>query len=156
MKIAVSKAGLQRMKDELIKMKGPDMREHLQALAEAREKGDISENAEYDIARENINMLSIKIANLEERIKNSIVVHKENVSSDSVQLFTKVTFVNTKTDKQLTYSIVTEDEAEPKAYKISINSPLAQGLLGRKMGEQVEVKVPSGVLQLKVLNIESF
>ena len=154
MKISVTKAGLQKMQDDLARMKGVEMREHLQALSEAREKGDISENAEYDVARDNINMLSIKISNLEARIRNSIVVTKEKSTADDVQLFSKVTILNKKTGKTIAYSIVTEDEADSKQQKISVNSPLAQGLVGHKKGEVVKVSVPAGVLELEIIQIE--
>lgn len=154
MKISVTKAGLQKMQDDLARMKGAEMREHLQALSEAREKGDISENAEYDVARDNINMLSIKISNLEARIRNSIVVTKEKSTADDVQLFSKVTILNKKTGKTIAYSIVTEDEADSKQQKISVNSPLAQGLVGHKKGEVVKVSVPAGVLELEIIQIE--
>lgn len=154
MKISVTKAGLQKMQDDLARMKGVEMREHLQALSEAREKGDISENAEYDVARDNINMLSIKISNLESRIRNSIVVTKEKSTADDVQLFSKVTILNKKTGKTIAYSIVTEDEADSKQQKISVNSPLAQGLVGHKKGEVVKVSVPAGVLELEIIQIE--
>lgn len=153
MKISVTKAGLQKMQDDLARMKGSEMREHLQALSEAREKGDISENAEYDVARDNINMLSIKIANLEERIRNSVVVSKDKASSDDVQLFSKVTILNKKSGKTISYSIVTEDEADSKQQKISVNSPLAQGLVGHKKGEVVNIAVPAGLLELEIIEI---
>lgn len=153
MKISVTTAGLKKMEDELARLKGPVMREHLQALAEAREKGDISENAEYEVARDNINMLNIKISALEGRINNSAIVYKERASLDEVQLFTKVTILNTRTQKVTTYSIVTEDEAEPRAMKISVSSPLIQGLIGRKKGDLVKVTVPAGLLELQVVDI---
>lgn len=154
MKISVTKAGLQKMQDDLARMKVTEMREHLQALSEAREKGDISENAEYDVARDNINMLSIKISNLEERIRNSVVVTKDKTSTDIVQLFSKVTILNKKTGKNISYSIVTEDEADSRQQKISVNSPLAQGLCGHKKGEVVSIQVPAGTLELEILEIE--
>jgi len=154
MKTSVTSAGMKRMEEELARLKGPVMREHLQALSEAREKGDISENAEYEVARDNINMLNIKISNLESKIKGSTVVLKEKVSCDEVQLFTKVTILNTKTQKVMTYSIVTEDEAEPKAMKISVGSPLSQGLMGHRKGDVVQVSVPAGMLELQVIDID--
>jgi transcription elongation factor GreA len=155
MKTSVTSAGMKRMEEELSRLKGPVMREHLQALAEAREKGDISENAEYEVARDNINMLNIKISNLESKIKGSSIVYKEKVSCEEVQLFTKVTILNTKTQKVVTYSIVTEDDAEPKAMKISVASPLSQGLMGHKKGDFVKVGVPSGLLELQVIDISA-
>lgn len=154
MKISVTKTGLEKMKTELARMKGVEMREHLQALSEARDKGDISENAEYDVARDNINMLSIKITNLESRIRNSVVVFKNIENKDDVQLFTRVKILNLKSNKEFTYDIVTEDEADSKLYKISVNSPLAQGLIGHKKDEFVNISVPAGILEFKILEID--
>ena len=154
MKVAVTKAGLDKMRDELARLKGTEMREHLQALSEAREKGDISENAEYDVARDNINMLSIKITNLEERIRNAVIVVKTAEHTGDVQLFTKVKLLNLKNNKEVTYSIVTEDEADFKLNKISVNSPLAQGLIGHKKEESVKISVPAGLLEFKILEID--
>jgi transcription elongation factor GreA len=154
MKINVTRTGLEKMQQELARMKGTEMREHLQALAEAREKGDISENAEYEVARDNINMLNIKISHLEERIRNSVVVSRGLTNTDKVQIFTKVTILNLNSNKEVVYSIVAEDEADSKLSKISCNSPLAQGLIGFKEGDVVSVKVPVGDLKLKILKIE--
>jgi transcription elongation factor GreA len=153
MKTTVTLAGLRRMEEDLAAMRGPVMREHLHALAEARDKGDISENAEYEVARDNINMLNIKISALERKIKDSVVVYRDRVDLDKVQLFTKVTLLNMKTKKQVTYSIVTEDEADARAMKISSSSPLSQGLMGHPKGSVVKVNVPAGQLELKIVDI---
>jgi transcription elongation factor GreA len=146
--------GLKKLKDELHEMKMVQRPSISNQIAEARDKGDLSENAEYDVARDNINMLSIKISNLEERIRNSVVVTKDKTSTDIVQLFSKVTILNKKTGKNISYSIVTEDEADSKQQKISVNSPLAQGLCGHKKGEVVSIQVPAGTLELEILEIE--
>ena len=127
MKTIVTSSGLLKMEEELYKLKGHDMREALVALTEAREKGDISENSEYEVAKENIDMLNIKIQSLEGKIRNSVIVHKDITSSDTVQLFTNVRVQNLKTKKENTFSIVTDDEVDVKSGRISHNSPIAKG-----------------------------
>lgn len=153
MKTSVTLAGMRKLEEDLANLRGPVMREHLHALADAREKGDISENAEYEVARDNINLLNIKISALERKIKESVVVHRDKVDLDKVQLFTKVTLLNTKTKKQVTYSIVTEDEADARAMRISSSSPLSQGIMGHRKGAVVKVAVPAGVLEFKIVDI---
>lgn len=153
MKTIVTSSGLRKMEEELYKLKGPDMREALVALTEAREKGDVSENSEYEVARENIDMLNIKIQTLESKIRNSVIVHKEITNSDTVQLFTNVKVQNLKTKKENVFSIVTDDEVDVKRGKISHNSPIAKGLIGFKKGEKVKVEVPAGILEFKIVDI---
>ena len=149
----ITSSGLKKLESDLLNLKGKEMKECLVALAEAREKGDISENSEYEVAKENINMLNIKIASLEERIKNSVVVYKEDVGTESVQLFNKVIVENLKTKKQLQFDIVTEDEVNVKVGKISQNSPIAKGLIGHKKGETVKINIPAGIVEYKILDI---
>jgi len=153
MKTIVTSSGLLKMEEELYKLKGHDMREALVALTEAREKGDISENSEYEVAKENIDMLNIKIQSLEGKIRNSVIVHKDITSSDTVQLFTNVRVQNLKTKKENTFSIVTDDEVDVKSGRISHNSPIAKGLIGFKKGEKVKVEVPAGILEFKIVDI---
>ena len=126
MKSMVTSSGLKKLEEDLLRLKGKEMREALVSLTEARDKGDISENSEYEVAKENINMLNIKIQALEDKIRNSVVVYKESVSSDCVQLFTSVKVQNIKTKKQNTFLIVTDDEIDVKNGKISHNSPIAK------------------------------
>lgn len=153
MKIAVTANGLKKMEEDLINLKGKEMRIALEALSEAREKGDISENSEYEVAKENIDMLNIKIHSLEDRIKNSIVVNKTNIDAKTVQLFTNVKVINSKTKKEMNFSIVTDDEVDVKSGKISQNSPIAQGLIGQSKGKKVKINVPSGIIEFKILDI---
>ena len=153
MKTIVTSSGLLKMEEELYKLKGHDMREALVALTEAREKGDISENSEYEVAKENIDMLNIKIQSLEGKIRNSVIVHKDITSSDTVQLFTNVRVQNLKTKKENTFSILTDDEVDVKSGRISHNSPIAKGLIGFKKGEKVKVEVPAGILEFKIVDI---
>lgn len=153
MKSMVTSSGLKKLEEELLRLKGKEMREALVSLTEARDKGDISENSEYEVAKENINMLNIKIQTLEDKIRNSVVVYKESVSSDCVQLFTSVKVQNIKTKKQNTFLIVTDDEIDVKNGKISHNSPIAKGLMGHTKGEKVKITVPAGLLELKIVDI---
>ena len=153
MKTSVSSIGLRKLEDDLLQLKTKEMKDAIIALADARDKGDISENSEYEIARENINMLNIKIQALTERIRNSVVVYKDDVGTDSVQLFTKVTVLNTKTKKETAFSIVTDDEVEVKSGKISQNSTIAKGLIGKAKGDKVKIDIPVGTVEFKILDI---
>jgi transcription elongation factor GreA len=152
-KIAVTKSGLKKMEEEIFRLKGKEMREALEALSEAREKGDISENSEYEVAKQNIDMLNIKIQSLEERYRNTVVVSKDNISTDTVQLFTKVKVQNIKTKKELLFTIVTDDEVDVKSGKISQNSPIAKGLIGNSKGKKVKIDVPAGQMEFKIIDI---
>lgn len=149
----VTSMGLQKMEEDLLRLKSVEMREAVVALTDSRDKGDISENTEYEIARENINMINIKIRSLENKIRNSVIVIKENVDSDQVQLFTTVKVQNVKTKKQNTFVIVTDDEIDIKSGKISHNSPIAKGLLGHFKGDKIKISVPVGILEFKIMNI---
>jgi transcription elongation factor GreA len=153
MKTMVTSAGLRKLEDDLIQLKGKEMRKAVEALAEAREKGDLSENAEYENARDHINMLNLKIQILDEKIRNTVVVHKEDVGTDSVQLFTNVKVLNKKTKKHMNFSIVTEDQIDVKSGKISQNSPIAQGLIGQSVGDVVKITIPAGVIEFKIIDI---
>ena len=149
----VTNTGLRKLEEDLFRLKKVEMKEPIAALTEAREKGDISENTEYEVARENINMISIKIAALEERIGSAVIVHKSDVDVSSVQLFTSVKLVNTKTKKQMVFNIVTDDEVDVKSGKISHNSPIAKGLFGHRKGEKVKINIPAGVIEFKIVDI---
>jgi transcription elongation factor GreA len=152
-KSMVTGSGFRKLEDDLNRLKGKEMREALAALAEARDKGDISENSEYEIARENINMLNIKISVLEEKIRNSVIVYKEDIDCETAQLFSTIKVKNTKTKKEHIFHIVTDDEIDAKKGKISHNSPIAKGLIGKSKGDKVEISVPAGLLEFKILDI---
>lgn len=154
MKIIVTAAGLRKMEDNLVLLKGKEMREAVQVLNESRDADELGENSEYELAKSNIDLLSIKIHTLEEKIKNASVISKGEISTDTVQLFTTVTILNHKTKKEITYEIVTDDEVDTKNCKISHNTPVAQGLIGHKKGEVVSVKVPVGTIDFEILNIK--
>lgn len=122
-------------------------------IAEARDKGDLSENAEYDAAKEAQGMLEMKINQLKLTISEAKIIDTNKIKTDSVQVLTKVTLKNVKNGAKMVYAIVPESEANLKAGKISVNTPIAQGLLGKKVGEVADIKIPAGMLQLEVLEI---
>ena len=122
-------------------------------IAEARDKGDLSENAEYDAAKEAQGMLEMKINQLKLTISEAKIIDTNKIKTDSVQVLTKVTLRNVKNGAEMVYAIVPESEANLKAGKISVNTPIAQGLLGKKVGEVADIKIPAGMLQLEVLEI---
>jgi transcription elongation factor GreA len=122
-------------------------------IAEARDKGDLSENAEYDAAKEAQGILESKIAQLKTLISNARLIDESQISTDSVQILNKVTIRNTKNKQQITYTLVAESEADLKAGKIAINTPIGKGLLGKKVGDVAEIKVPSGMLSFEIVDI---
>ena len=144
----------ERLKDELQHMKGVDRPAASSAIAEAREKGDLKENAEYDAAKEAQGMLEAKIKQLEGVLANARILDESNIDTSKVSILTKVTLTNMNTKKQVTYKIVSENEADLKLGKISVTSPIGKGLLGKVIGDVVDVIVPAGVLKFKVEKIE--
>ena len=145
--------GLQNLKDELNHLKNVERPNITKEIAEARDKGDLSENAEYDAAKEAQGMLEAKIAKLEEQLSQARVLDESELDTSSVHLLTKVIIKNTENDTELTYAIVPESEADLMAKKISVESPIAQGLLGKKVGEIVEIEVPSGIMKFEIIAI---
>ena len=145
--------GLQNLKDELNHLKNVERPNLTKEISEARDKGDLSENAEYDAAKEAQGMLEAKIAKLEEQLSQARVLDESELDTSSVHLLTKVIIKNTKNDTELTYTIVPESEADLMAKKISVESPIAQGLLGKKVGEIAEIEVPSGIMKFEIIAI---
>ncbi len=123
------------------------------AIAEARDKGDLSENAEYDAAKEAQGMLEMKIGKLKAIIAEAKIIDESKLKTDSVQILNKVELKNVKNGMKMIYTIVSESEANLKEGKISVNTPIAQGLLGKKVGDVAEIKVPQGQIHLEVVNI---
>ena len=123
------------------------------AIAEARDKGDLSENAEYDAAKEAQGLLEMKINKLKQVIADAKIIDESKLKTDSVQILNKVELKNVKNGMKMTYTIVSESEANLKEGKISVNTPIAQGLLGKKVGDVAEIKVPQGMINLEVVNI---
>lgn len=151
----VSKETLEQMKGELHRMRTVDRPAAARAIAEAREKGDLKENAEYDAAKENQGILEARIKKLEGDLANARILEADNVDTSKVSILTKVTITNLSTKKQLTYQIVSEKEADLKLNKISITSPIGKGLMGKTIGDVAEVQVPAGVMKFKVENISA-
>jgi transcription elongation factor GreA len=149
----VTKETLENMKEELQQLRGVERPAASKAIAEAREKGDLKENAEYDAAKEAQGMLEAKIAALEGQIATARIVDESTIDTSKVTILTKVKVTNLSTKKQVTYQIVSEKEADLKAGKISVTSPIGQGLLGKQIGEVAEVTAPVGLLKFKVEDI---
>lgn len=149
----LSQEGYDRLRKELEELKTTGRAEVAQAIAEAREKGDLSENAEYDAAKDAQGLLEMKINELEKVMANARVLDSSQLDTSKVTVMSKVTIENVKNKASMVYQLVAESEANLKAKKISVNSPMGQGLLGKKVGEIAEVKTPNGVIQFKVKNI---
>jgi transcription elongation factor GreA len=150
----VTKETFDRLKVELQHMKGVERPAASHAIAEAREKGDLKENAEYDAAKEAQGMLEAKIKHLEGVIANARILDENNIDTSKVSILTKVTLTNLNTQKKVTYKIVSENEANLKDGKISVTSPIGHALLGKAVGDTVDVQVPAGVLKFQIENIE--
>ncbi len=149
----VTKETFDKMKAELQNMKGVQRPAASRAIAEAREKGDLKENAEYDSAKEAQGMLEAKIKQLEGIIANAKIVDPSTIDTSRVAILTKVTITNLGTKKTVTYQIVGEKEADLKAGKISASSPIGKGLIGKAKGEIAEVQAPNGIVKFKVEGI---
>jgi transcription elongation factor GreA len=149
----VTKETLEQMKAELQHMRAIQRPAASRAIAEAREKGDLRENAEYDAAKEAQGMLEARIAQLEGQIATARIVDESTIDTTKVSILTKVKVTNLNTKKQVTYQIVSEKEADLKAGKISVTSPIGKGLLGKQVGEVAEVQAPAGTMQFKIEDI---
>lgn len=149
----VTKETLEQMKAELIQLKTVERPAASRAIAEAREKGDLKENAEYDAAKEAQGILEAKMKKLEGDLAMARVLDESNVDTSKVSILTKVTVTNLSTKKQLTYQVVSEKEADLKLSKISITSPIGKGLMGKIIGDIVEVQVPAGLIKFRIDNI---
>ena len=150
-----TEGGLQKLKDELEYLKSVERPKVIQQIAEARDKGDLSENAEYDAAKEAQGHLEDRINKLEAIHSNARVVDTSKLDVSVVRLLTKVTIKNTANLMEMTYSIVPEAEADLKAKKISISSPIGKGLLGKSIGEIAEIQIPNGRIKFEVIKIEA-
>lgn len=148
-----SKEGLQKLKDELHQMITIERPAISAAIAEARDKGDLSENAEYDAAKEAQGLLEAKIAKLQALIANARLLDETKIDTSKVLLLSKVEFINLALKKTMTYELVPESEANIKVGKLSITSPIAKGLLGKKVGDITEIEVPAGTMKLQITKI---
>lgn len=145
--------GLQKLKEELQYLETVERPRVIAAIAEAREKGDLSENAEYDAAKEEQGILESKIAIIKGKIVDARIIDETDINTDEVQILTKVRVLNLKTNQEKVYQLVTEGEANILEGKIATTTPIAQGLLGKKVGDTAEVVVPAGKMQFKILEI---
>jgi len=145
--------GLQKIKEELEDLMVKERPKISQMIAEARDKGDLSENAEYDAAKEAQGMLELKISKLQQLIMNARIIDESKMDVSKVLLMSKVKIKNLKNGAEMDYMLVPEKEANFKSGKISVNSPIAKGLLGKTVGEKVEISVPAGLMTFEVIEV---
>ncbi|MFA5045837.1 MAG: transcription elongation factor GreA [Paludibacter sp.] len=145
--------GYKKLTDELNELERVQRPAISKQIGEARDKGDLSENAEYDAAKEAQGMLEMKISNLKALISSARMIDETKIDTNKVQILTRVKIKNTKTNQIMTYMIVSESEANFKEGKLSVTTPIAKGLLGKKVGEKAKVSVPSGEMEFEVIEI---
>lgn len=145
--------GLKKLKEELNQLRDIERPKASQAIAEARDKGDLSENAEYDAAKEAQGLLELKIAKMEETLAGARLIDESQLDTSKVLVLSTVKVKNTQNGMQMTYTLVAESEADLKSGKISVNSPIGKGLLGKKVGEIAEIKVPNGTMGFEIVEI---
>ena len=150
----LSREGYEKLEEELKDLKSRGRKKIAEEIAEARSKGDLSENAEYDAAKEAQAHLEKRIAELENALAHARILEDEDIKIDKAYLLSTVTIHNKRVDKKVKYTLVSPDEADFSKNKISVESPIGKALLGREIGEQVEVDVPAGTMELEILNIE--
>lgn len=150
----MTKEGYDRKMEELTYLETVKRPEISRAIAEARDKGDLSENSEYDAAKEAQGMLEMQIAQIKDLVANARIIDASKLSTDEVQLLNRVKIRNVDNGREMEYTIVADSEADMKAKKIGISTPIAHGLLGHKLGETVEISVPAGVMKFEILSIE--
>lgn len=149
----MTQEGYDKLSAELDKLKTKGREEVANAIAEAREKGDLSENAEYDAAKDAQGMLELKINEMEKALANTRIVDKSQLDSSKVTILAKVTIKNLKINKELTYQLVSESEANLREKKISVESPIGKGLLGKAVGEVATISTPAGEIDFKIMDI---
>lgn len=149
----VTQGGLDKLKKEIDFLENVERPRISKEIGEAIEKGDISENAEYDAAKDAQGMLEAKISMLKTTLANCRVIDESQIDTSKVQILNKVTIKNTKTGAEMTYMMVSDSEADLKAGKLSINTPIAKALIGKKKGDVVEVKAPAGVMEFEIVEI---
>lgn len=145
--------GLQKLKEELNHLRDVERPKASQAIAEARDKGDLSENAEYDAAKEAQGLLEMKISKLEELLANARIIDESQLDTSKVLVLSTVKLKNLQNNMEFTYTLVAESEADLKSGKISVTSPIGKGLLGKEKGDVAEITVPNGTLKFKILDI---
>lgn len=151
--IYLSKEGYDNLKEELHRLKTIERPSIINQIAEARDKGDLSENAEYDAAKEAQGLLESRISKLEIDLSNSRVIDESKLNNNNVSLLSKVTIKNIANNNEMTYTIVSESEADLSQKKISASSPIGKGLIGKKVGDITDIVVPNGILKFEIINI---
>ena len=149
----LTQEGYDKLQAELDELKSEGRRKAAAAIAEAREKGDLSENAEYDAAKDAQGLLELKINTLEKTLANARVLDASQLDNSKVVVLSKVRMKNLKVNKEITYQLVSQSEADLKQKKISVSSPIGQGLLGKAVGEVAEVTTPGGIIKFEILEI---
>lgn len=149
----VTKQGLKKLQDELDKLQNVERGKISKAIGEAIEKGDISENAEYDAAKDAQGMLEAKIAQLQNTIASCRIIDESRIDTSKVQILNKVTIKNINTGVSMTYTLVSETEADFKSGKLSVTTPIARALIGKKVGDKVKVVVPAGNVEFEIMDI---
>ena len=152
--IYLSQEGYDNLKEELTTLKSVDRPRVINQIAEARDKGDLSENAEYDAAKEAQGLLEARIAKLENDVANARVLDQSEMDTSTVHLLTKATIKNTANGMEMTYAIVSESEADLAAKKISATSPIGKGLLGKAIGDIADIEVPNGIMHFEIIDIQ--
>jgi transcription elongation factor GreA len=149
----ITEEGLQKLKEELDRLLSIERPAISKLIADARDKGDLSENAEYEAAKEAQAMLEMKILKLKDAIAVSRVIDGSKIDTDRIQILNKIKIKNTKNNATMEYTIVSDNEADIKQGKIAVSTPIAKGLLGKKVGDLVEIKVPSGIIPFEIIDI---
>ncbi|MBQ8423696.1 MAG: transcription elongation factor GreA [Coprobacter sp.] len=151
--VYMTEEGYKKMMDEIVYLETVQRPEISRQIAEARDKGDLSENAEYDAAKEAQGLLEMKIAQLKDKVANARIIDDSKLNTDEVQILNRVKIRNVQNNMTMTYTIVTESEANLREGKIASSTPIAQGLLGKKVGDIAEIKVPAGVMKFEIVEI---
>ncbi len=149
----MTEEGLRKLQEDIRELESVQRPEISRQIAEARDKGDLSENAEYDAAKEAQGMLEAKIAQLKALLFSARLIDESAIGTDEVRIMNKVTIKNLKTKKEMTYTLVSESEADLRSGKIAVNTPIGLGLLGKKVGDVAEIEVPSGIMTFEIMNI---
>jgi transcription elongation factor GreA len=149
----ITEEGLQKLKDELDQLVNVERPAISKLIAEARDKGDLSENAEYEAAKEAQGMLEMKISKLKDAIASSRIIDGSKLDTERIQILNKIKIRNTQNNATMQYTIVSDSEADLKQGKIAVSTPIARGLIGKKVGDHVEIRVPSGVIPFEIIEI---
>ncbi len=151
--VYMTEEGYKKLADEIVQLEAVDRKAISAQIAEARDKGDLSENAEYDAAKEAQGMLEMKISQMKETLANARIIDESKLKTDKIQILNTIKVKNLNNNQEMSYTLVSENEANIRQGKLAINTPIGQGLLGKKVGEVAEIVVPAGVLRLEVIDI---